>query len=186
MTPYSRQDYVSCERYDYEDVGQQLTLKSDMAMTSSIPTSNISMTSPAKQRTQTRPWGRFFVCVPIRNRLASFFELQKLSDELSSNGRIKFDFEKVIACGFLSWFCLERACQLALRLRHAKQTRTSSVRAVLTLSEMPALLTKTAVFASFSTNLGSRATAARLLLAFLGFAGAMIGVDISSGSLVGE
>jgi len=73
-----------------------LTLKSDIDITSSIPTSNISITSPAKHLTQTKPCGRFFVWVPIKNKLASFFELQKFNDELSSKGLIKFDFEKLI------------------------------------------------------------------------------------------
>lgn len=73
------------------------TLKLDMGIISSTPVSIISITSPAKHRTQTRPWGRFLVCVPTRNREASFFEDQKVSDEASSNGRITFDFEKLMA-----------------------------------------------------------------------------------------
>lgn len=85
--------------------GVARTLKSDICMTSSIPTSSISMTSPPKQRAQTRPWGRFLVWVPMRKSEASFLTDQKLSEVASSNGRIWFDLEKLIELGFLSWFC---------------------------------------------------------------------------------
>lgn len=81
-----------------------LTLKLDMVMTSTIPTSSISMTSPAKHRTQTRPWGLFFVCVPTKNREASFLDAQKARDDESSKGRMTLDLEKEMAWGFLSWF----------------------------------------------------------------------------------
>ena len=79
-------------------------------MTSSIPTSSISMTSPLKHLAQIKPCGRFLVWVPIRKSEASFLTDQKLSEVASSNGRIWFDLEKLIECGFLSWFwCAESA-----------------------------------------------------------------------------
>lgn len=80
------------------------TLKLDMGMTSSMPTSSISMTSPEKHLTHTRLCGRFLLCVPTRNSEASFLTDQNESDEASSNGRTAFDLENEIECGFLSWF----------------------------------------------------------------------------------
>lgn len=74
-------------------------------MTSSTPTSSISMTSPLKHLAQIKPCGRFLVWVPIRKSEASFLTDQKLREVASSNGRIWFDLEKLIECGFLSWFC---------------------------------------------------------------------------------
>jgi len=81
-----------------------LTLNEDMAITSVIPTSSISITSPEKHRTQTRPCGRFFVWVPTRNREASFLVDQNESEEESSNGLIMLLLLKGIEWGFLSWF----------------------------------------------------------------------------------
>jgi len=71
-------------------------LKLLIAMTSSMPTSSISMTSPAKQRAQTRPCGRFLVWVPMRKSEASFLEDQKLSEAGSSKGRTSLALEKAI------------------------------------------------------------------------------------------
>lgn len=103
------------------------TLKLDMAMTSSIPTSSISITSPAKQRAQTSPCGRFLVCEPTRKSEASFLDAQNASELESSNGRIAFDFENEIAWGFLSWFCgrasgRERAARCGWRPRAGGET----------------------------------------------------------------
>lgn len=80
------------------------TLNDDIAITSVIPTSSISITSPEKQRTQTRPCGRFFVCDPTRNSEASFLLDQKEREEESSNGLIWLLLLKGIELGFLSWF----------------------------------------------------------------------------------
>ena len=71
-------------------------MNDDIAITSVIPTSSISITSPLKHRTQTKPCGRFLVWVPTRNSEASFLVDQNESEDESSNGLIWLDLLKGI------------------------------------------------------------------------------------------
>ena len=144
--------------------------------------SSISMTSPLKHLTQVRALGLFFEWAPTTKSEASFFCAQNCSDEASSNGLNWFGLLKLIASGFFScactrsWYTCKRQPALACYTRATE--RTKSDKAALTVLLAVDVRTNTAVLAPFSTGTGSRFLSARFERAFLGFEGAINGVDM--------